>query len=445
MPNEVEAVRTYEVIEFSLGDTEGYLLDEEDASAYLRDIDAVIVNKNGTEYDGVQKLTIRFPRQPDRDPREIQRGHWCSSLPFQSFASMVERTLLPVLGMDIRVDLLHGERSGPFDDNCFHLLVYSSQENRPDIDVPRKLWGVRSLVNEHAAYPATGRGKVIIAPDAPNYAVAEIIGDALYVHHNALRRGGDDQELQIFRHILEEAAFLLSATQEERAARQEAKRKLERELARTAYVEACRGRVHARVRAAEQTLRDIPRRIDEARQSLTAAIREQALARMEVERLRGKTEDMDMTYQTEFDKLVKHPKVVDVRMTDGKLMVYTDTLFCPDERTGKLHEIGSFRIELSVHDRDVDDGTVRWFNLDRQVDACKSKMQAPHIFRDGNACLGNAYETFAELFAGYEYALAVDYAIQFVENANTDDAAGRYVDKWPLAAEQLQQTVAVVA
>lgn len=441
--SEREIARTHDPMDFSLGNTDGLLFDEDRALAYLLVIDAVEIERNDTDYDGVQKLAIRFPRQPDRAPKEVRCGHWCIDLPFQRFASMVENIFQPAAGMDVWVDLKHGRQAGPFDDNFFHILVYSSQENEPRVRVPQELWGLGRTTDD-PAYPATGRGDSITAPDAPDYVVAEIVGDALYVHHNALR-SGTERELAIFRHILEEAAILLGATEEEREARREARRKAERERARVTYIEACRGRLHKQVEAAKRALEESPDRINEARKELTAAIRAEALARMEVERLRGKTEDMDTAYAAEFDKLTEHPKVVDVRMANGKLMVYTDTLFCTDERTGKLHEIGSFRIELNVSDRDVSDGAVRWFNLDRQVDGCDGRMQAPHVWHQGHACLGNAHEAFAELFASYEFALAIDYAIQFVESANTDDAAGKHVDKWPLAKEQPRQAQVAAA
>ena len=63
-------------------------------------------------------------------------------------------------------------------------------------------------------------------------------------------------------------------------------------------------------------------------------------------------------------------------------------------------------------------------------------MQAPHVFLEGHACLGNAQEVLPQLVANLDIDLAAAYAIQFIESVNTADAAGAAIGNWPLAKEQ---------
>ncbi|MCK5085666.1 hypothetical protein KAK05_03070, partial [Candidatus Parcubacteria bacterium] len=135
-------------------------------------------------------------------------------------------------------------------------------------------------------------------------------------------------------------------------------------------------------------------------------------------------------YALEFDKLMGSRGVTNIEVDDKKIKVFTDTLYCTDPRTDILHEIGEFRIEISFNGKE---DCVRWFNLTRNIDGNKSNMQAPHVFKNGKACLGNAAEIFPELIANFEFAAVALVAIQFIESVNTDDSAGKHIDSWPIA------------
>ena len=122
--------------------------------------------------------------------------------------------------------------------------------------------------------------------------------------------------------------------------------------------------------------------------------------------------------------------VTNIEVDDKKIKVFTDTLYCTDPRTDILHEIGEFRIEISFNGKE---DCVRWFNLTRDINGNMPDMQAPHVFKNGKACLGNAAEIFPELIANFEFAAVALVAIQFIESVNTDDSAGKHIDSWPIA------------
>ncbi len=209
------------------------------------------------------------------------------------------------------------------------------------------------------------------------------------------------------------------------AGREEARKK-----SREAYVAGCSARFEKTVAGTRQAIKDGHAAVAQLQQQLVKKIRETSGCERKLEQLENCRHGEADKYGQEFDKLLAVPKVRDVQVVDGVVKVFTDTLTCADPRTGKRHEIGAFRIE--IYTNGASNG-VRWFNLTRRVDAYKYKQMAPHVWDDGSACLGNTAEVFPELIGNYEFAAAAMVAIQFVESVNTDDAAGKHINKWPEA------------
>jgi hypothetical protein len=133
----------------------------------------------------------------------------------------------------------------------------------------------------------------------------------------------------------------------------------------------------------------------------------------------------------EFDSIVSIPKVVDVKVEEDKVIVHTTDIFCHDNRSGKLHYIGPFKIVIPS--QGSGEG-VRWYN---QVSFKRyNDHQAPHVDKSGKACLGNMAEVFNNLIAKRHFAAAVEAAIAFVEAANTEDTWGKHISEYPLAQTQ---------
>lgn len=59
-----------------------------------------------------------------------------------------------------------------------------------------------------------------------------------------------------------------------------------------------------------------------------------------------------------------------------------------------------------------------------------SSCPHPHVSESGGACLGNTAELIASLQAEKEYGLLFEILIAFLEQANTDDCAGRHAMNW---------------
>lgn len=129
----------------------------------------------------------------------------------------------------------------------------------------------------------------------------------------------------------------------------------------------------------------------------------------------------------EFEALKSAAHVQSVQTIGDTVIVKTDVLKATDPKTNDAHAIGRFAIFIDLKGRN---GVVRWFNLDKRVDAFKKGMNAPNVFADGTACLGDTSQPMAELTARLELSVVVDLAIQFIENAGNDEL-GSYVNLWP--------------
>lgn len=204
---------------------------------------------------------------------------------------------------------------------------------------------------------------------------------------------------------------------------------------REAYVKECSKRFEKTLDGTKKAITDGHAAVAKLQAELVKKIRETKGSERKLEQLEASKGGQLSEYGLEFDKLLQVPKVIRVEAKEGKVNVFTDVLFCTDPRSGIRHEIGAFRIEL-----DTTRGAPRWFNLTRQVAGYKESQMAPHIWASGEACLGNTAEIFPTLIGAFEFSAAAMVAIQFVESVNTDDPAGKHINKWPVASEASVKT-----
>jgi len=138
----------------------------------------------------------------------------------------------------------------------------------------------------------------------------------------------------------------------------------------------------------------------------------------------------------EFADIVAMEKVIDIEIdAPGQAVsVFTNTLFCQSKNTGLTHELGKFRIEF-----DLRHGGVRWFNLTRHQRGMYDNMNAPHVYPNGGACLGNAAVPIAKALASYSIIEAITVAIAFVETATRQDESYYGLENWPLVKEKKQR------
>lgn len=164
--------------------------------------------------------------------------------------------------------------------------------------------------------------------------------------------------------------------------------------------------------------------ISEHRKQLVLNLRALEKGRIGLANIEKSLSDGRSKFEREFESILAMPKVTDVRISDSKIEVHTDTLYVVDPRSGTEHVLGKFRI---VIDEPFENPGVMIFNKSRHVEG----MQAPHVFEGGDPCWGNIEETINELLAKLDLNLLVQIILSYLQNVNVDDQAGSQVDEWP--------------
>lgn len=212
--------------------------------------------------------------------------------------------------------------------------------------------------------------------------------------------------------------------------------KTEEEYIEEFFVNAFVKKSHERVEYENSRIKSLQESIDQARSNIINMNLERNSALNFIKSSSEYIENCSSRIKQEIEEIKKINNVKEVKFANNsELKVFTNTLNCVNENTGQMHEIGEFEITINMS-FDNAANLVRWQNLTRQVYGLSPNMNAPHIFNDGHACLGNAEIPFIELMSSLELSSAVGLAISFVENANVADEAGQYIYKWPLMNQE---------
>lgn len=374
---------------------------------------------------------VRLREEAEKEPVVVE--HWGAVPDQRDKFVAVAREFAPIFGRQIRISN-HADSAKvvyPISDGRLHVCIWASPGNTESGGMmPSTLFGApfKSSDNHQCILKPTGEeGQLLL--DECDQQVGKIVGNTVYIHYPLGMRhlqlhwnskGAD----ALFRRILEEVAFWKTATEQEKSARARALAEKNRAKSREEYIRACNGRFDKALASTRKAAQEGPQEVRRLQEALTKKIREVNSLQRKLGQMEATFPNVTEMYGKEFDKLLQVPKIRDVRVREGAIQVFTDTLYCVDPRSNKKHEIGNFRIEFGLS------GTVRWHNLTRLIGGC----HAPHVLDGGEACLGNMAEVIPELIANYEFAALAMVCIQFVESVNVDDRAGALIHKWPVAA-----------
>lgn len=141
----------------------------------------------------------------------------------------------------------------------------------------------------------------------------------------------------------------------------------------------------------------------------------------------------------DYDLIAKMANVKSMFIINDSVHIYTRTIYAKDERTKRWHEIGDFHITINMHSDLYDiNSTVKIRNLKNHIVAFSERiMEAPHVFNDGHICHGNLAVGMAEAYKNKDLYQIVMQLVLFLGYANTDDAAGAHVNKWPEVSEDV--------
>ena len=350
---------------------------------------------------------------------------------------VIAKEIFSLIGVDVNIYVPHNSSKDPVKNDKINIIIWSAKSGSNGKDVPGKIWGIPVDCRDSAFGPTQTKENVIYDGD---YAVAELVnGNNLYIFHDLVHKGTEN-EMKIFRMLLENALKMVSPyVFAEILANKELEKEFQKELSKKNmskyhdimkkyYVDICSERFENQVKEMEEEVEGGKDEIQEMQKDLIEKIREIQDLEKRLMHLGSDKKEFKKEIEVEFEKLLEVEKVLNVLTNaDGLVEIYTDTLYCTNPRTNKVHEIGKFKISISQADG------LRWENLTRQVNAYEGGQMAPHIWKTGKACLGNMESVFPELLANYEYSILAQMAIQFVESVNVDDSAGKHIDKWPIA------------
>lgn len=140
-----------------------------------------------------------------------------------------------------------------------------------------------------------------------------------------------------------------------------------------------------------------------------------------------------------FNAVMNIPQIKSVFINENMVNIFTNDLNALDDRTGKLHNIGTFHIQLNmIKDTYDPNNSIIIKNTKYAISGYSGIMEAPHIFNGGHMCHGNLLQIVTECYANRDLYSLVSALIMFIESANTADVAGEYINRWPVVEQKVK-------
>ncbi len=447
--------------DLALGEEFGIMIEQQHLDAALVALGAYVDSQEPSGFEGIAKAVLKAKAPGQATKAHKVTNNW-KGKETDDLHESVRQFLVPVIDREVLLHHSQGHASEPVNDGKFHIHLYCSPVRyaEPGATPPALIWGIPNA-SRNRSFHASGRG-VAIVDEATGYPYAEYVApNNVYVHMNFFDKY-DGNSVRIFRVMMQKLASIVGLSADDH-----------RSVMRKRFIEEC-SKVAVRVvrdtadsgtdhelpaglrnhssslhsnsrfdganglQPGEKSVSAIgtsngyvdPKKLQERkanvqalRKRLTHAISEARAKERKL--LTDENVNLD-EFGIEYENLMKVKYVKDVKVEGNAIVIYTDILDCKDERTHIMHEIGAFKISLPFT------GSMpSWKNLTRTVNGMKAGQHAPHVWPDGTACLGNTADIFPKLFAQRQWSIAAQLAIEFVQAANTSDAAGKHISSWP--------------
>lgn len=390
--------------------------DEKDRALEILGLSGASLIETPTDKEGVFLMEERTSARASAAVGAVKVVTW-NGQNKTGFVRAVREILVPVVG-DVVLTVPHGENAAPMSNGKFHIHIWSSPSGKQSSMPPKMIWGIEVNCRD-SGFTTSGQGTAIIDPST-GWAVGELVGDNLYIHHD-LCHEGTDWEIEIFRRLLKETVVEMKGSPEERIGRRRklVEAQLKESLAR--YVKECEKRIASSIASARTDIRKHENTIEKCQLDITKSVRLLADSRKKLEQLENSSDEVEKRFAAEFERLRQMPGVANVTVADGIISVFTENIAIPFD--GMVYDIGKFRIDILTSG---EDGGVRCFNLTRNIgDFCH-----PHVRDNGYCCLGNIASGVAKLIGEYEYAVLAQIMIQYLQNVNPDSWYAS-IDNWP--------------
>lgn len=357
------------------------------------------------------------------------------------FISAARDILATVVKKDIRISVPHGNAQKPKDNGAFNILIWSSPDEAADNNgfVPEEMWGIEVDYRSNGFEP-TGMGQVIF--DEAGSAVGELLKDNLYIFHD-ICENGTNREIEIFKKILSETVFYLTAVPEEIEKRIAKFKALIRERTKKTYIDACINRVKKMADGAENKVRSLQNKIDQYQRELVKTIQEIDFEKKHRDMITGMLKLNEEHFSQEFEDIINIAGIEDIRAQKSLISFFTE--FINIEHDGEVYKIGKFKIDICT---DGSRSLVKFLNLTNRGMGPSSDVRKreemsegdvnvsynwhhPHIDREGKGCLGNIEEAIARYIGEQQYDIAAIVLLKYLRSVNTEDRAGAGIKWWP--------------
>ncbi|MBI3572017.1 hypothetical protein HY091_00565 [Candidatus Kaiserbacteria bacterium] len=359
---------------------------------------------------------------------QFQIGRW-DGKNWPGVAYMITRALSPVLRRKIILDVPHQRSREYADRGAFQIYIWSTphsgapHNHRP----PETIWGYHVDCRDGGYQPSEEGASSIMIRDG-SWAVAELLPNALYVHHDLVNEGTGN-ELKILLRLLSEIAKLMGDPAKYQvflARAREAHAKRQREIFCTLIEKS----IPERSRRHDELVSAARGKVAQVRGKLVAAerklfgLQQSVLDPKEVVR---RFEEEILKLQKSKVTLVEEVFFKDHGGEIPRLHALTKEITSVNPSTGNTHLLGRYEIIL-----DLEEAEVQFLNKDRRP----AGFHGPHLNEDGWPCLGNIEDDMAGYIGHFEIEAALALAIAFLQSPNPDDAWGRNLLRFPVVEER---------
>lgn len=200
----------------------------------------------------------------------------------------------------------------------------------------------------------------------------------------------------------------------------------ERDVLTASFTEAMKRSRMRHVETDKQKIREYEQQITQYQSQLKNTYDNLIRRRVTVEAHETQLDTLDAGLLRDLDNIVAHDKIRDMHIKDGKFIIHTEPIFFYHDKNGDRYYGGEYRIEIKP-----DNTEIKFFGNNGRRGYWTGADPHPHIDGgSGRACLGNISATIAELCSQMQIYALVMVAIDFLENINTEDPAGRRYTSW---------------
>lgn len=145
--------------------------------------------------------------------------------------------------------------------------------------------------------------------------------------------------------------------------------------------------------------------------------------------INSKSSDEMLAYTKELETLKNLPRIESIGVSRDKkrVMVDTDMIYIEHTSQKTFHEIGKFRITISL-DASISE-SVKFLNRTRKgIDNCNH----PHVDQNGKPCMGTFAEMLPSVMSNGDIQVMITACMNYLESVNYSDQWGRRIECFPV-------------